>query len=83
MPCSGPSWCRHLIRFHGVLAPNAKLRGLVVPQGPDVGTEAAKPAACEANCGTTGRRGCERPDGRDPSPFPIAVQAARLPGLRG
>jgi len=23
----------HLIRFHGVLAPNAKLRALVVPQG--------------------------------------------------
>jgi hypothetical protein len=26
----------HLIRFHGVLAPNAKLRPLVVPQGPEV-----------------------------------------------
>jgi hypothetical protein len=25
----------HLIRFHGVLAPNAKLRPLVVPQGPE------------------------------------------------
>jgi Putative transposase len=24
----------HLIRFHGVLAPNAKLRALVVPQAP-------------------------------------------------
>jgi len=24
----------HLIRFHGVLAPNAKLRGMVVPEGP-------------------------------------------------
>ncbi len=24
----------HLIRFHGVLAPNAELRPLVVPQGP-------------------------------------------------
>ena len=24
-----------LIRFHGVLAPNAKLRALVVPQGPE------------------------------------------------
>ena len=24
----------HLIRFHGVLAPNAKLRSLVVPAGP-------------------------------------------------
>ncbi len=26
--------CRYLTRFHGVLAPNAKLRSLVVPQGP-------------------------------------------------
>ena len=25
----------HLIRFHGVLAPNAKLRALVVPQEPE------------------------------------------------
>jgi hypothetical protein len=24
----------HLIRFHGVLAPNVKLRAMVVPQGP-------------------------------------------------
>ena len=40
----------HLIRFHGVLAPNAKLRAMVVPQGLDEGAEAAQPAACEANC---------------------------------
>ena len=40
----------HLIRFHGVLAPNAKMRARVVPQGPDEGAEAAKPAECEANC---------------------------------
>ena len=33
------------------LAPNAKLRAQVVPQGPDEGAEAAQPAACEANCG--------------------------------
>ena len=25
----------HLIRFHGVLAPNTKMRAQVVPQGPD------------------------------------------------
>ena len=31
----------HLICFHGVLAPNAKLRALVVPQG-------SEPAACAA-----------------------------------
>ena len=38
----------HLIRFHGVLAPNAKLRALVVPQEPEA--PEAKPAECEANC---------------------------------
>ncbi|MDP1650667.1 MAG: transposase [Rubrivivax sp.] len=40
----------HLIRFHGVLAPNAKLRALVVPQGPEQPaqvTEAATVAECE------------------------------------
>lgn len=37
----------HLIRFHGVLAPNAKLRSPVVPQGPP--TQA--PAATEAPAG--------------------------------
>jgi len=25
----------HVVRFHGVLAPNAKLRALVVPHGPE------------------------------------------------
>jgi hypothetical protein len=40
----------HLIRLHGVLAPNAKLRAQVVPQEPDEGAEAAQPAECEANC---------------------------------
>ena len=38
----------HLIRFHGVLAPNAKLRAMVVPQAPDEGAEVAQPSACEA-----------------------------------
>ncbi|MBX9717124.1 MAG: transposase, partial [Burkholderiaceae bacterium] len=41
----------HLIRFHGVLAPNAKLRALVVPQAPaqeDETTEAATGTHCEA-----------------------------------
>jgi hypothetical protein len=41
----------HLIRFHGVLAPNAKLRPLVVPQGPEVQertTEVAAASECEA-----------------------------------
>ncbi len=39
----------HLIRFHGVLAPNAKLRPLVVPQGLHV-QEAASEAAVAAEC---------------------------------
>ena len=44
----------HLIRFHGVLAPNAKMRAQVVPQVvPQEQAEpaqAAQPAACEPNC---------------------------------
>ena len=40
----------HLIRFHGVLAPNAKLRALVVPQEPEPAAQATPPAGCEANC---------------------------------
>ena len=39
---------------HGVLAPNAKLRALVVPQevpqGPEPAAQAAQPAECKANC---------------------------------
>jgi len=41
----------HLIRFHGALAPNAKLPALVVPQGPEVeerATEVAVASECEA-----------------------------------
>jgi hypothetical protein len=33
-----------------VLAPNAKLRALVVPQGPEPAAQAAQPTECEANC---------------------------------
>ena len=40
----------HLIRFHGVLAPNAELRAMVVPQGPVEPAAAAQPAACEPDC---------------------------------
>ncbi len=39
-----------LIRIHGMLALNAKMRALVVPRGPDEGAEAARPAECQANC---------------------------------
>jgi len=40
----------HLIRFHGVLASNAKRRALVVPQAPEPAAQAALPAECEAPC---------------------------------
>jgi hypothetical protein len=40
----------HLIRFHGVLAPNAKLRSLVVPQEPPAQAQAATEAAVAADC---------------------------------
>ena len=40
----------HLIRFHGVLAPNAKLRALVVPAGADEDVAASEPAAAEPAC---------------------------------
>ena len=36
--------------FRGVPAPNARMRALVVLQGPDEDAEPAKPAKCEANC---------------------------------
>jgi hypothetical protein len=40
----------HLIRFHGVLAPNAKLRARVVPQGPPAQAQAATEAKAAAEC---------------------------------
>ena len=33
-----------------MLAPNAKLRAMVVPQEPEPPAQAASPAECEANC---------------------------------
>jgi len=38
----------YLIRFHRVLAPNAKLCAQVVPQEPERPAQAALPAECEA-----------------------------------
>jgi hypothetical protein len=35
---------------HGVLAPNAKLRAMVVPHEPEPSAQAAKLAECEASC---------------------------------
>jgi hypothetical protein len=40
-----PSPRLNLIRFHGVLAPNAKLRALVVPQGSEVREQTTEVAA--------------------------------------
>jgi hypothetical protein len=40
----------HLIRFHGVLAPNAKQRAMVVPQEPEPSVQVAPPAECQASC---------------------------------
>ena len=40
----------HLIRFHGVLSPNAKLRALVVPQAPEVATGESELTATESSC---------------------------------
>lgn len=40
----------HLIRFHGVLAPNAKLLPLVVPQGPSAHAPAPAEIAAAAEC---------------------------------
>ena len=40
----------HLIRFHGVLAPNAERRAMVVPAGPDKHTSTSEPAATEPAC---------------------------------
>ena len=40
----------HLIRLHGVLAPNAKLRARVVPQRPEVRTGESELAATEPGC---------------------------------
>ena len=47
----------HLIRFHGVLAPNAKLRPMVVPQGPATPQQANEAAAADPCEGETVRMG--------------------------
>ena len=40
----------HLIRFHGVLAPNAKLRALVVPAGSGEAADGSETTATESGC---------------------------------
>ncbi len=46
----------HLIRFHGVLAPNAKLRPLVVPQEPAETEQSTEPTAAECEIDTAQAR---------------------------
>ena len=46
----GPRPRLHLIRFHGVLAPNAKLRALVVPQAPEQAIGKSELTATEPGC---------------------------------
>ena len=40
----------HLIRFHGVLAPNTKMRAQVAPAGPDEQDSAACSSSAEPGC---------------------------------
>jgi hypothetical protein len=73
----------HLIRFHGVLAPNAKLRALVVPQGPPKDEQAAR--RCRIRRPVRGR---DRPSPARTHQLGTAAQAgvryrhAALPELR-
>lgn len=50
VPRPRPRLHLHLIRFHGVLAPNARLRARVVPQGPLAQAPAAPEAAGAGEC---------------------------------
>jgi len=50
----------HLIRFHGVLPPNAKLRSWVVPQGPE-GQEQASEGAMASSGEAEAVQGQARP----------------------
>lgn len=40
----------HLIRFHGVLVPSAKLRALMMSQVPELAAQAPPPADSETRC---------------------------------
>jgi len=46
----------HLIRFHGVLAPNAMMRAQVAPEQPKLPAQAALPVECEETCAHCERR---------------------------
>jgi Putative transposase len=51
----------HLVRFHGVLAPNAKLRAKVVPKVMPEQEEAATEVTAAGECGTETVQGRSRP----------------------
>ena len=62
----------HLIRFHGVLAPNAKLRALMVPQPP--------PAQAQTSAEAADTDGCEVETVQD-RPYRISLDPAVTPSL--
>jgi len=74
----------HLIRFHGVLAPNAKLGAMVVPQEPEQPAQAAPATDGQAQCAH--HRPMRLSWAAVASVLPsraVAVQATRRPGPRG
>ena len=51
----------HLTRFHGVLAPSARVCAMVVPQEPEPAVQAAPPTECKATARITVRCDCAGP----------------------
>jgi hypothetical protein len=72
----------HLIRYHGVLAPNATLRSRVVPQGPEV-VGSASESAVAASPAEPGRarslRTQPRPSAGWPCPLHWAILRSTAP----
>ncbi|HMO49440.1 MAG TPA: transposase [Rubrivivax sp.] len=60
----------HLIRLHGVPAPNVKLRALVVPQGPEKEEQATEAAAAAQGPSARGRARLKPLEPRRPSKTP-------------
>jgi Putative transposase len=71
----------HAIRFHGVLAANAKLRALAVPQGLPAQGQAAAEAAAECEIETTAAQPASISWARLP-PAGVRHRQAALPQLR-
>ncbi|MBP7588522.1 MAG: transposase [Thermoanaerobaculia bacterium] len=66
----------HLIRFHGVLAPNAKLRPIVVPKAPEVALQATE-AAATAGCGSETAQARPHPVARSARQVQLPTTASR------